>query len=340
MGARITDLKALDIELEKDSMRGLWAREEEIRREPSPFGGPRLWKWAKVRAGLEAAADFVPTNFKGARRAIQLVHPNIKAGTSHTLGMAVQLVKAGEAVYAHRHTAAAMRFVLEGGEGVYTITNGEKCVMERGDLVIQPNWGWHNHINETDHDAVWIDCLDTGLMGMLRTMFQEPHPAEELRLYNSPVDNAVRNPGSLAPPGRSLNKLVYKWREAFTALCEVLPEDRSPYDGRCLEYRNPATGGSTFPTFSCWIQMLDEGQGTKAHRHTANHLYHAFQGSGVTEVEGEEIAWEEGDFFVIPNWSWHRHRNASGGQAAILFSTTDRPLLEAVGVYREEARGA
>ena len=106
-----------------------------------------------------------------------------------------------------------MRFVIEGGEGVYTITNGEKCVMERGDLVIQPSWGWHNHINETDQDAIWIDCLDSGLMRMLRTMFQEPHPAEDVRLYNSPVDTAVRNPGLLAPPGQALKSLVYKWPE-------------------------------------------------------------------------------------------------------------------------------
>ena len=146
-----------------------------------------LWKWAKIRAGLEAAGQLITTNYKGARRAISLVHPNMNESTSHTLNLAVQLVKAGEAVYSHRHTNAAMRFVIDGGDNVYTITNGEKCVMERGDLVIQPSWGWHNHINETERDAIWIDGLDSGLMRMLRTMFQEPHPAEDVRLYNSPV---------------------------------------------------------------------------------------------------------------------------------------------------------
>jgi len=51
----VSDLKSLDAELAKDSMRGLWAREEAIRREPTSFGKPMLWKWAKIRAGLEAA---------------------------------------------------------------------------------------------------------------------------------------------------------------------------------------------------------------------------------------------------------------------------------------------
>ena len=334
---QITDLKTLDDLLESESMQGLWVGEDRHFVEPRPFGVPKLWKWSKIREGLDAAARLVPTNFKGSRRAITLVHPDTAGRTSNTLVMAVQLVKAGEAVYAHRHTAAAMRFILEGGEDTYTITDGEKCVMERGDLVVQPNWSWHNHINESDRDAVWIDALDVGVMAMLRTMFQEPHPAEEVKLFNSATDNTVRNPGNLAPPGRSPKQMVYKWRETLPALNEMLAEDRSPYDGRCLEYRDPATGGPTFPTFSCWIQMLDPGERTLPHRHTANHLCHGFSGSGVVEVEGNELAWEEGDFMVVPNWSWHRHINSSDTEPAILFSTTDRPLLEMLGLYREEA---
>ena len=57
-------------------------------------------------------------------------------------------------------------------------------MMERGDLVIQLSWGWHNHINETDQDAIWIDCLDSGLMRMVRDTpeghLEVPlHPAAE-----------------------------------------------------------------------------------------------------------------------------------------------------------------
>jgi gentisate 1,2-dioxygenase len=335
---QVTELKALDAELAKDSMKGLWVREERMNRKPAPFGRAHLWKWDKIRAGLEAAGRLVTTNYKGARRAITLVHPSLDEGTSFTLGYAVQLVKAGESVYSHRHTNAAMRFVIDGGSGVYTITDGEKCAMERGDLVIQPTWGWHNHINETDRDAVWIDCLDSGLMRMLRTTFQEPHPAEDVRLYNSPVDTTLRNPGLLAPPGQPLKSLVYKWPGTRRALNEMLPGSESPFDGKCLEYRNPVTGGSTFPTFSCWIQLLDVNKLTEEHRHTSNQLYYAVEGNGVTEVEGETLEWQAGDFFVVPNWSWHRHKNASASEPAILFSTTDRPLHEAIGVYREESR--
>ena len=210
--------------------------------------------------------------------------------------------------------------------------------MERGDLLVQRNWGWHNHINDSQEHAIWIDCLDTGLMSMLRTEFFESHSEEKFQMQHSQVDSAIRTPGALSPPGQAPQKLSYKWSETLPALLDMLPEHKSPFDARVLEYRDPATGGSTFPTFSCWIQMLEPGEETVAHRHTANHVCYAFEGSGTSEVEGEELVWEEGDFFVVPNWSWHRHRNSSNRERSIIFSCTDRPLMEAVGVYREQAR--
>lgn len=65
---QMNDLKNLDAELAKDHLRGLWVREETIRREPAPFGKAILWKWQKIRAGLEAAGRLITTNYKGARR--------------------------------------------------------------------------------------------------------------------------------------------------------------------------------------------------------------------------------------------------------------------------------
>ena len=56
----ISDLKALDAELAKESMKGLWVREEQLRRQPTSFGKPKLWKWPKIREGLEAAVRPLP----------------------------------------------------------------------------------------------------------------------------------------------------------------------------------------------------------------------------------------------------------------------------------------
>ena len=249
--------------------------------------------------------------------------------------MAVQLVKAGEAVYSHRHTNAAMRFVIDGGEGVYTITNGEKCVMQRGDLVIQPSWGWHNHINETDRDAIWIDCLDSGLMRMLRTMFQEPHPAEDVRLFNSPVETTVRNPGLLAPPA-SAKIARLQMGETRRALAEMLPRAKAHTTANA---RVPQSGHGR-PDLSD-IFLLDSNarwrQTNGEHRHTSNQIYYAVEGSGVTEVEEKSSHGKPETFLSFPTGAGTSTRTHHE-HTAVLFSTTDRPLHEAIGVYREQTR--
>ena len=70
-----------------------------------------------------------------------------KKATSRTLQMSIQLVKPGERAECHRHTAAALRFVVEGDGTGYTNVEGEQMLMEPGDLVLTPNWTWHDHYN-------------------------------------------------------------------------------------------------------------------------------------------------------------------------------------------------
>jgi gentisate 1,2-dioxygenase len=39
---------------------------------------------------------------------------------------------------------------------------------------------------------------------------------------------------------------------------------------------------------------------------------------------------------VVPTWAWHEHASA-GGTEAILFSVQDTPVMQALGLYREQA---
>jgi gentisate 1,2-dioxygenase len=41
----------------------------------------------------------------------------------------------------------------------------------------------------------------------------------------------------------------------------------------------------------------------------------------------------------VPSWAWHEHGNASDSDDACLFSFHDLPVMEALGLYREEAYG-
>jgi gentisate 1,2-dioxygenase len=109
------------------------------------------------------------------------------------------------------------------------------------------------------------------------------------------------------------------------------------WDDLALEYIHPQTGGALLPTMSCWIQMLRPSKRLKAHRHTGSAVYYVVQGTGETIIDSVRFAWGQGDIIVLPPWALHEHANTSSRDAAILFSIQDRPVLESLGLYREEA---
>ena len=61
------------------------------------------------------------------------------------------------------------------------------------------------------------------------------------------------------------------------------------------------------------------------------------EGTGETIIDGCRFVWGKGDILVLPSWALHEHANLSRTEAAVLFSIQDRPVLEALGLYREEA---
>ncbi|KAL7930156.1 RmlC-like cupin domain-containing protein [Trichoderma chlorosporum] len=49
-----------------------------------------------------------------------------------------------ETAPAHRHTAFAMRFIIEGSGG-FTAAHGRRVKMNRGAVILTPSWNWHDH---------------------------------------------------------------------------------------------------------------------------------------------------------------------------------------------------
>jgi gentisate 1,2-dioxygenase len=138
------------------------------------------------------------------------------------------------------------------------------------------------------------------------------------------------------PAGPSSPLLNYKWERTEEALGRLATSDASPFDDVALEYINPHTGGPVLPTMACWIQLIRPGVRTRAHRQTNSAVYHVFRGNGYSVINGERFTWKTGDFFVVPPWVWHEHAN-DARQEAILFSVQDTPILQALGLYREQA---
>jgi gentisate 1,2-dioxygenase len=104
-----------------------------------------------------------------------------------------------------------------------------------------------------------------------------------------------------------------------------------------LRFANPATGTSLFPTLEYGAQLIRPGEATRFKRETASTLYIAIEGAGVTEISGQRFEWQANDIFVVPSFSWRRHRNKSETDA-VLYTVTDAPLLEKIGQYRAQGR--
>jgi gentisate 1,2-dioxygenase len=127
----------------------------------------------------------------------------------------------------------------------------------------------------------------------------------------------------------------YAWKDTYAALKTMGEGDRDPYDGTLLRYVNPTSGGYTYPTMSCEVQLFKAREATQFHRHTSTAIYHVFRGQGRTKVGEGYLDWKKGDTFVVPLWQWHGHENLSNDEA-ILFSINDRPVMDSLQLYREE----
>jgi gentisate 1,2-dioxygenase len=323
-------------------MYGLWELASQMTRHPEPKAVPYMWKSPLIEAMVRESGEAVPVGEE--RRALQLFNPGLDGrwATTNTMIAAVQLLMPGEVARAHRHTPAAIRFIME-GDGAYTAVDGERVYMAPGDLILTPSWAWHDHGNETDKPVVWMDGLDVPLVQALNAMFFQLYTLPQVPL-SKPNNASVQLHGhvSLTPTWvkdrrQSSPLLLYSWETTWRSLRALRHADGDQHDGIALEYTHPQTGRSLLPTMACWIQMLRPGERTKAHRHTGSAVYYAVQGTGETIIDGCRFAWAKGDIITLPSWALHEHANASAHDDAILFSIQDRPVLEALGLYREEA---
>ena len=92
-------------------------------------------------------------------------------------------------------------------------------------------------------------------------------------------------------------------------------------------------------TIGASMQMLRPGEKTKAHRHTGSFLYQVAKGEGYSVIDGKRFDWREREIFCVPSWAFHEHAHLSESEDVCLFSFNDLPVMESLGLYREEAFG-
>ncbi|KAK4447160.1 RmlC-like cupin domain-containing protein, partial [Podospora aff. communis PSN243] len=291
---------------------------------PNPSAAVCAWPYASLRPALLRSGSLI-TASDAERRVLMLTNPNMTAPyTTDTIYAGLQLILPGETAPAHRHVAFALRFIIEGERG-FTAVEGKKLMMERGDVILTPSWHWHDHGSEGEGPMVWLDGLDLPVYRFLPVNFAENY-------------SEARYPSVLAEEGQD-GGLKYPWKR----VAEALDANRASEPYARLEYRN-AEGGHLSRTISAQAERVRVGTTSKGVREMVSFVYHVYEGRGSTRIvtpDGKEetVSWEARDTFSIPAWSLVRHTAIAGeGDRgdAYLFAVNDRPMIEALGLYRRE----
>jgi gentisate 1,2-dioxygenase len=86
------------------------------------------------------------------------------------------------------------------------------------------------------------------------------------------------------------------------------------------------------PTIGTFIQLLPKGFRSSPYRSTDGTVYAVAEGKGRVKIGTEEFAFGPKDTFVVP--SWHP-AGIETDSACVLFSYSDRPAQQALGLWRE-----
>ena len=304
---------------------------------------PAIWHYRDVRPHLMRAGGLISAE-EATRRVLILENPGLKGQTSitHSLFAGLQLILPGEVAPAHRHSQSALRFIIE-GKGAYTAVDGERKTMHPGDFVITPSWTWHDHGNETEEPMVWLDGLDIPIVRLLDASFAEPGEADVQAVTRPEGDNAARFANNLMPvdwrPAVKTSPVFsYPYARSRESL-EMLShnEEPDPCHGHKLRYVNPASGDFAMPTIGAFIQLLPAGFASRPYRSTDGTVFVAVEGSGESRVGDQVLRWVPRDVFVVPSWATVSHQAHS---EAVLFSYSDRPVQEKLGLYHEQRGNA
>src|SRR5687767_2920988 len=160
--AQNEQMEAFYREIETKWLHALWSSPQRGGRPTEPVApfAPAHWRWSEIRDYMARAGKLVQPGADSQRRVLTLNNPAVKpgGGATHTLTGAVQMVLPGEIAPSHRHTNAAIRFIIE-GEGATTIVDGEPVPMNPGDLVLTPGWSYHGHVSKAEGPVLWMDSL-------------------------------------------------------------------------------------------------------------------------------------------------------------------------------------
>lgn len=340
-----TDIQALRRayydRLSQKDMAPLWeVLRDLVPAEPVTPYVPAVWHFDDFKP-IVLEAGVLITAKEAERRVLVLENPGAKgkSGITQSLYAGIQMILPGEIAPPHRHTAGAIRFILD-GEGAYTQVDGEKALMSRGDFVITPSWTAHDHGNDSGKPILWLDVLDAPMTNFFGASFME-HLGEEMQNTRRPSGDSLARYGSgVMPDGTDTSSkqspIVNYPYSVIRPVLERLQRagEIDPRHGARVRYSNPFNGGWVTPTMGAHISLLPKGFKGRDYRSTDGTVFACVEGRGRTRLGTSALEWREGDVFVIPTWNTYHHETDTG---AVVFGISDRPAQESLGIWREDA---
>ena len=310
---------------------------------PAPRCVPAIWRYAEIRPYLMEACKLISAE-EAERRVMVLENPGLpgESRVTQSLFAGLQIILPGEIAPAHKHTASALRFIIEGHKA-YTAVAGERTMMEPGDFVITPSMSWHDHGNEGDAPMVWLDGLDMHIVNLMCASFRESYPGKVQPLAR-PEGAAMAEAGhNLLPvdakyPAQTSPLFSYPYRRTRDALDQLARfRGADPWHAYKMKYINPVSGGWAMPTMSTWMQLIPGGYKTAPYRSTDSAVFTVVEGRGSSKIGAQTFDWGPHDIFVVPSWVAHAH-SAVGD--AVIFVYSDRVVQEKLDFWREDKSNA
>jgi gentisate 1,2-dioxygenase len=309
---------------------------------------PAMWKYDEVRPFLMRAGSAI-TAEEAIRRVLILENPALRGQSciTQSLYAGLQLILPGEVAPSHRHTQSALRFIVE-GSGAFTAVDGERSTMQPGDFIITPKMAWHDHGHDGSDPMVWLDGLDIPTIRFLDAGFAENGDSKAQKQSKPEGASFAAYGHNMAllrrdsPYGNTSPIFSYPYARSREALSDLERfEAIDAWDGFKLRYTNPLTGGSPMPTMQTFMQRLPAGFAGLPYRQTDGAVFSVVEGSGRAVIESHHgsFAYEfkARDHFVVPSWHTLRLNSTEG---CVLFSYSDRPIHQSLGIHREERLSA
>ena len=298
------------------------------------------WPYATLRPLLMQAGELTPME-KAERRVLVLANPghgleNMKASPAMYLGM--QLLLPGEWAPSHYHSPNAVRMVVE-GQGAYTTVDGEKCPMQRGDLILTPTGLWHEHGHDGDQPVVWLDVLDLPIIYYTETSYAVEGVRQQVKSGRG--DQAYASGGVVPSPvfersDKAYPMLRYPWAQAKASLL-ALASDRADLQAVQVTYVNPETVKDAQNNLGFYALMLRPGQTLRLPARSPSQVFHLIEGAAEVQVVSKTFALAEADTCCTPGYESVTLKNLQADQPAFLFIADESPLHRKLGVY--ENRG-